>query len=74
MFKQLYRKGSHVYGFIGDHNMDMTLNPPNRFSINNLIDTVIIHPQWNQSTRNADIALIRLKTDLVYNGINSVAF
>jgi len=63
-----FRKGSHVYGFIGDHNADMTILPPNRNPINNLIDTVILHPNWNRTTRNADIALVRLKTDLKYNG------
>ena len=57
-----------MYGFIGDHNADMTILPPNRNPINNLIDTVILHPHWNRTTRNADIALVRLKTDLKYNG------
>ena len=62
-----------MYGFIGDHNADMKILPPNRIPINNFIDTVILHPNWNRTTRNADIALIRLKTDLIYNGINLFA-
>jgi len=42
--------------------------PPNRISINNLTDKIILHPEWNRTTRNADIALVRLKVDLQFNG------
>ena len=65
---KLIRKGSQVNGFIGVHNIDMKIELPNRISINNLVDNVFIYPNWNRITRNADQAIINLKTKILYNG------
>jgi hypothetical protein len=59
-----------LHGFIGVHNIDPSLSivPPQRKSIDNIIDTFFLHPQWNEATLNADIALIRLNRTIVYTG------
>jgi len=63
----LFRRSNQLYGFIGAYNIDMQLkNQTNRIQIKDVIDKIFLHPQWNQTTRNADIALIRLKTDVPY--------
>jgi len=70
----VFRRGSHLYGFVGVHSMDVRMDDVNRISISNSIDTVILHPNWNRTTRIADIALVRLKTDIVYTSIKYCIF
>ena len=59
--QSLFRKGD-IMGFIGVKGKKM-------FAINNLVDKFVLHPQWNRTTRNVDIALIRLKIDVPYTSI-----
>jgi len=59
-----------LLGFIGVHNADPDIKSVKRTELKDLIAEIIIHPQWNETTRNADIALVRLKQDIVYTSTN----
>ena len=62
-----FRTGDSLNGFIRVHSVAIDSNDDNnRIPIKDLIDKIIIHPQWNRTTRNSDIALIRLKKDFPY--------
>jgi hypothetical protein len=56
--------------------MDPNLSqvPQRRIPIDNLIEKLFLHPQWNESTMNADLALIRLKNNIVYTSIKDLIF
>jgi hypothetical protein len=61
-----------LLGFIGVFNADhyAHFESKMRTPLAGLIAEIIVHPQWNQTTRNADIALVRLKQDIVYTSKN----
>ena len=62
-----FRTGDSLNGYIRVHSVAIDSNDDNnRIPIKDLIDKIIIHPQWNRTTRNSDIALIRLKKDVPY--------
>ena len=59
-----FRKSGKLLGFLGVHRMGW--KSKGQIVIKNLTDQIITHPQWNRTTRNADIALIRLNIDVPY--------
>jgi len=65
------RKGDLINGFIGINPSAAVVagDTKRSYSINNKIDRVFLHPQWNRTTKIADMALIRLKTDVPYTSI-----
>jgi len=46
--------------------------PSRRIPIDDLIDRFFLHPQWIESTMNADIALIRLKVSVPFSSKNDL--
>ena len=60
-----------ILGFIGVFNADNFENFASklRIPLAGLVAEVITHPQWNPTTRNADIAIVRLINDIVYTSI-----
>ena len=66
----VYRNTGKLHGYIGVHSRDPALSIPERIPIDDLIDRFFLHPQWNESKMNADIALIRLKKDVEYSSKN----
>jgi len=60
-----FRRDNKLFGYVGGHG-GRGVN--DHIDLSDNIDKVILHPQWNRMTRNADIALIRLKTELQFNG------
>jgi len=62
------KNGSELFGFVGVHSVNTSNDEANRVDMKDLIEKVILHPDWNRSTRNADIALIRLNIHVLFNG------
>ena len=60
-----FRGNNKLFGYVGGHGGD---GANDHVDLSDNIEKVIPHPQWNRMTRNADIALIRLKTELKFNG------
>ena len=58
-----------LLGFIGVHVTTHDVKSAIRTPLEGLIADIITHPQWNPTTRNADIAIVRLKNDIVYTSI-----
>ena len=65
----IYSNIGKLHGFIGVHdvNPQLTVNPSGRISIDDKIERFFLHPQWNEATLNADIALIRFRVSIPFS-------
>ena len=70
-----FRKGDITNGYIGisaGAAFNASESIKRSYSIKNKIDTLFLHPMWNRTTLIADMALIRLKTDVPYTSIKNI--